>query len=407
MITDIVGRDIIIISQQAWDTEIGSNCKDIALELSKTNRVLYVNSPLNRITRIRHRNRPEVKKRLAILKGKKDGLERINDNLWTLYPDCMIESINWINNKYIFDFLNKKNNEKFAQAIKKGIRAMGFKRYILFNDNEIFKGLYLKEALRPDLSIYYSRDYILAVDYWKKHGRRLEPLIIAKYDLCMANSTYLTDYCKKFNSNSFYIGQGCDLKIFQNVKGIPEELKKVKRPIIGYVGALQSIRLDIRIIAHIASSCPDWTIVLVGPEDEKFKSSILHQFENIVFLGLKPLAELPYYINAFDVCINPQLVNDLTIGNYPRKIDEYLALGKPVVATKTRAMDIFADYVYLASNANEYVELIRKVLAEDTEILHEERKNFAFFHSWENCVKQMYNTIDMALSKDASESPVC
>ena len=36
-------RDIVIIGIQAWDIEIGSNCKNIALELSKTNRVLYVN----------------------------------------------------------------------------------------------------------------------------------------------------------------------------------------------------------------------------------------------------------------------------------------------------------------------------------------------------------------------------
>jgi hypothetical protein len=32
-------------------------------------------------------------------------------------------------------------------------------------------------------------------------------------------------------------------------------------------------------------------------------------------------------------------LNETTKGNYPRKIDEYLAMGKPV-ATKTIAMDI-------------------------------------------------------------------
>ena len=46
----IQGRDIVIVGQQPWDTEIGSNCKNIALEFSKHNRVLYVNSPLDRFT---------------------------------------------------------------------------------------------------------------------------------------------------------------------------------------------------------------------------------------------------------------------------------------------------------------------------------------------------------------------
>lgn len=45
-------------------------------------------------------------------------------------------------------------------------------------------------------------------------------------------------------------------------------------------------------------------------------------------------------MSHFDVCMNPQLVNEITIGNYPRKVDEYLALGKPVIATKTLTMDL-------------------------------------------------------------------
>lgn len=49
----MINKDIIIVGQQAWDTDIGSNCKNIALEMSKNNRVLYVNSPLDRITLLR------------------------------------------------------------------------------------------------------------------------------------------------------------------------------------------------------------------------------------------------------------------------------------------------------------------------------------------------------------------
>lgn len=73
----------------------------------------------------------------------------------------------------------------------------------------------------------------------------------------------------------------------------------------------------------------------------------------------------------FDVCINPQSVNDITIGNYPRKVDEYLALGKPVVATKTKTMEIFNGYVYNCTGADEYVQSIRAALEKDTT---EERK---------------------------------
>ncbi|MEJ7779625.1 MAG: glycosyltransferase [Daejeonella sp.] len=394
MLRNTVSKDIVIIGQQPWDTEIGSNCKDIALEMSKKNRVLYVNSPLDRVSMIRNKEDEKIKKRIEVIKGRENGLIRIKDNLWNLYPDCMVESINWINIDYVFDTINKNNNRKFAEAIKRALHEINFHDYILFNDSEMFKGFYLNEYLEPTVSIYYSRDYMLAVDYWKKHGERLEPLLISKNDICMANSTYLTDYCKKYNPNSFYIGQGCDLEMFREISGVPVDLRILTRPLIGYVGALQSIRLDIELIAGIAAARPDWTIVLVGPEDEAFSNSRLHQFANIIFTGIKPSADLPSYIQAFDVCINPQLINEVTIGNYPRKIDEYLGVGKPVVATATRAMDIFKEHVYLAANIGEYVQLIEKALDEDTPSLATGRKEFAQLHTWENCVGEIYKILD-------------
>lgn len=395
----MISRDIIIIGQQAWDTDIGSNCKNIALELSKNNRVLYVNSPLDRITLYKKRADPKVQKRIEVIKGKSEGLIQIGENLWNLYPDCLVESINWVKNKTVFNYLNKRNNIKFAESILEATDKLNFKDYLLFNDNEIFKGFYLNGLLNPLLSIYYSRDYMLAVDYWKRHGERLEPLLIASNDICMANSAYLADYCKTYNDNSYDVGQGCDLEIFKKdtIAEKPEELTAITTPVIGYVGALQSIRLDIALIRYIAEQRKDWTIVLVGPEDEDFKNSELHQIDNIVFTGIKPIEALPLYMQYFDVCINPQLVNQVTIGNYPRKVDEYLAMGKPTVATATRAMDIFKDHVYLASSKEDYISLIVRALAEDSVTLQEDRKTFATSHSWENCIKKINQAIQMTL----------
>ncbi len=41
-----------------------------------------------------------------------------------------------------------------------------------------------------------------------------------------------------------------------------------------------------------------------------------------IFSGSKNPLLLPEYIHAFDICLNPQVVSQVTIGNYPRKIDE-------------------------------------------------------------------------------------
>lgn len=393
----ITNRDIVVVGQQPWDTNIGSNCKNIAMEFARHNRVLYVNSTLDRITLLRHKSDPKVQKRLNVINGKEDGLVEIQNNLWNLYPDVMTESINWIKSRAIFNSLNKANNKKFARAIQKGIARLGFKNIILFNDNDMFRSYYLKELLQPDLSIYYSRDYMLAVDYWKFHGEKIEPQLIAKSDLCVANSTYLANYCKKYNLRSYYVGQGCDLEMFTNPRdnSQPADMAAIPHPVIGYVGALQSIRLDIDLLRHIATQRPDWHIVLVGPEDDEFKASDLHGISNVHFLGGKPPETLPAYINSFDVCLNPQIVNQVTIGNYPRKIDEYLAMGKPTVASATEAMSIFAQHTYLAGSKEEYVTLIEKALQEDTPEKQAERRAFAATHTWENNVREIYNAILM------------
>lgn len=395
------GKDIIIVGQQSWDTEIGSNCKDIALEFSKYNRVLYVNSALDRITKQRRGSDPKIQKRIRVIKGEESGLIKIAENLYNLYPDQLTESINWIPFTTVFDWFNKLNNKKFADSILKAVESLGFKDYLLFNDNDMFRSYYLKEYLRPVLSAYYSRDNMVGVDYWKRHGLKLEPALIAKSNLCVANSEYLSSYCKQYNHNSFYVGQGCDFTFFKNgYLNPPEDIKGIAKPIIGYVGALLTSRLNLSLLEEMARNNPGWNIVLVGPEDNDFQNSSLHSLQNVHFLGSKQANMLPAYINSFDVCINPQVVNPITIGNYPRKVDEYLALGKPTVVTNTQTMSSFRDYVYLANDNQDYEAGIKSLLNDNDEELRAKRKAFALSHTWENSVAMIYDAfLEVAAQK--------
>lgn len=392
----IKGKDIVIVGQQPWDVEIGSNCKNIALEFSKHNRVLYVNAPLDRISLMRGGSDNKIKKRKDVIEGKVTGLIQIDANLWNLYPDSMIESINWISLHSIFKFLNKVNNLRFASSIQKAIDALNFKDFILFNDNDIFRSFHLKELLKPALYIYYSRDFMLAVDYWKRHGEKLEPQLIASSDICVANSTYLADYCRQYNPNSYYVGQGCELGLFMDFKGEePVEMQKIQGVRIGYVGALLGLRLDIDLLTEVARSRPDWQLILVGPEDELFKESELHALANVHFIGSKSPDELPAFIHSFDICLNPQVISQVTIGNYPRKIDEYLAMGKPVIATSTPFMEaVFSEYTYLAKNPIEFIQLIELALGEDSKDKQLSRRGFAAQHTWENSVAEIYKAIE-------------
>ncbi len=389
----ITNRDFIVVGLQALDSRIGSNCINLAQEFARHNRVLYVNYPLDRLTKFRERKDPLIQKRNRINKGLEPDLVQVSENMWNLYPKTTLESISRLPNAGLFDFLNKVNNKRFAQEIKKAIKKLNFRNYFIFNDSDMFRSFYLKELLQPELYIYYTRDNLIAVDFWKKQGIRIEAALMAKSDLVVANSTYLADCARQFNPHSYYVGQGCDVSLFDKklIKEQPEDLKNIKRPIIGYIGALFSLRLDIDVLVFLAKQRSDWQVVLVGPEDEAFKNSELHHIPNVHFLGSKKMEELPSYLNYFDVALNPQKLNEVTIGNYPRKIDEYLAMGKPTVATLTKAMEVFAEHTYLAENKEQYLVMVEKALSENSLEKEVSREIFAKSHTWENNVQEIYN----------------
>jgi glycosyltransferase involved in cell wall biosynthesis len=308
----------------------------------------------------------------------------------------IMASINTIPQKGIYRFLNRQNNKRFGKELLRTIKQIGFDHIILFNDNYMFNDLHLKEILRPKKYLYYLRDYLVVQPYFKRHGTWVEPELMSKVDAVVANSTYLRDYASKSNPKSIYVGQGCEVDMFDEelIKEIPTDLLKIARPIVGYVGFLTAMRLDVDLLIELATQKPEWNVVLVGPEDEVFKESRLRQLGNVHFLGRRNPDELPAYIKGFDVCINPQAINPLTIGNYPRKIDEYLAMGKPTVATATKAMEVFKDYVYLANDAAQFISLVETALADKSIELKAKRIGFARSHTWENSVKEIYTVIN-------------
>ncbi len=402
----IKNRDIVMVGLAALDSRIGSNAINLAYTFSKNNRVLYVNYPLDRLTLLRERNDPIIKKRKEIIKGKQPDLVKVNDNMWSFFPKKILESINQLPIDWLFDILNKRNNKRFASEVNRAIKELNFKDIIIFNDTDMFRSFYLKELIGAKTYVYYTRDNMIAVDYWKTQGIRIEAALMKKADLVVANSTYLADLARNFNPHSYYVGQGCDVTLFDKklIKKSPDDIKDIKKPIIGYIGVLFTLRLDIEVLVHIAKSKPEWSIVLVGPEDDEFKASELHNLKNVYFLGSKKMEELPAYLNSFDVALNPQKLNEVTIGNYPRKIDEYLAMGKPTVATKTRAMEVFKDFVYLANNKEEYVELIDRALKENTPEKEKSREKLARSHTWDANAEAIYEKIEMVEKIKAHET---
>ncbi|RDV16689.1 glycosyltransferase family 1 protein [Pontibacter diazotrophicus] len=390
--------NFVFVSLQRINTDRDSTSTSLAKELAKNHRVLYINSPIDRRTYYSKNIDNFTKSHIKCIKTGEGKLKQLNKNLWVLNPSRMIESINWIPSTSVFSFFNRKNNLQFSKDIKEAVEALGFDNYILINDKDIFRSFYLKEILKPDKYIYLDRDYTIGMDYWKKHGVELEPRLMQKSDAVVCNSHDFVKRAKLYNPNSFYIGNGFNLEQYNNKEDfpVPDDLKGIPGPIVGYVGALITLRLDLDMMIGMAEARPDLSFVLIGWEDEAFEKSSLHTLSNVYFLGKKHTKDVPAYIKHFDVCINPQVLNEITSGNFPLKIVEYLAMGKPVVATTTPTMqEIFGRHTYLADSTNNFLEQIDRALREEqlsSGIQY--RRDFAANFSWKNVASALIKSIE-------------
>lgn len=392
----VMDMNFVFVSLQPINTDRDSTSTCLAKELSKNHKVLYVNPPIDRRTLLTKSKDPFTRAHIDAIKSKKKKLTQLRGNLWMLQPSRVIESINWIPFTFIFKKLNWINNVRFAKDIKEALIELEFETFVLINDKDIFRSFYLKELLGPEKYIYLDRDNTIAMDYWRRHGTKLEPVLMRKSNAVVCNSNDFVRRAKQYNPNSFYIGNGFNTDQYNYSISIaePDDLKNILHPRIGYVGALLSLRLDLKLLIEMAKIKPEWNFVLVGWEDESFQKSELHSLTNVYFLGKKSTKEIPAYLEYFDVCINPQTVNDITKGNFPLKIVEYLAMAKPVVATATNTMkEVFSQHSYLADGCTSFIDQTEKALQENSDELRMKRIHFVSQFSWENIAKSLMKHI--------------
>lgn len=197
----------------------------------------------------------------------------------------------------------------------------------------------------------------------------------------------------------FLVRNGADLKFQKNSSySVPDDLKEIKSPLIGFVGAI-SEWVDIDLIMKAAERLKKFNFVFIGPAyNETFLKNKTANFKNIHWLGSKKHEDLPRYISHFDVCLIPfRLDNDLTLVADPVKNYEYLALGKPVVSTALPELKRLLPYVYLAENDKDFISKIKQAFTEkDDQDKIKGRLKLARENSWDERVKQIIRIINNA-----------
>lgn len=126
--------------------------------------------------------------------------------------------------------------------------------------------------------------------------------------------------------------------------------------------------------------------------------------DNVILTGFQPYEMMPKYINLADICINPFQINDTTRDIMPGKILQYLACGKPVIATPLPGMKaVIPDeekglfYSEFDTFAISTIELLRDEAimktAGDKGFLYVKEK-----HEWNEITKRLEETLIHAVN---------
>ena len=134
-------------------------------------------------------------------------------------------------------------------------------------------------------------------------------------------------------------------------------------PIVGYYGALAHW-FDYGLLGAVAAARQDLSFVLIGPDyDGSLKKSAVRHLQNVHWLGPKSYGELPKYLRHFAVGIIPFKLNRITHATSPLKLFEYMAAGKPVVATPMMESMRYPG-VIAAEGRNDFSDALDRALDE-------------------------------------------
>ncbi|WP_245189717.1 glycosyltransferase [Lunatimonas salinarum] len=409
--TNLRQLPIVMISMSRWDGDFSSAAWSLAKTFAKNQPVIYVDYPYTLLDYFRERKKATVIRRKPALWWGKNSVNPLNSFgkfLYALTPRLMIP-VNWLPKGQIYRFLAGINDRILASDIKRGLKSLGMNEFLFFNS---FNPLYLSKLPKgfdPAFFIYQSRDNIRALEpYLRKHGATAEIQAIKEADLSIVTSRQLqADLTHLSGRTVHYLPNAAEFDTFKRAFlekiPMPADLAEIPGPLIGYTGNICH-RSNYPLLAKICEVHADKSFVMIGPRNHWSSTDIdLDAIPNLYFLGPKPIERLPDYLAHFDVLILPFLINEVTKSIYPLKINEYLASGKPVVATPfSEDIKAFGGVIRLEESPEKFASAISEELKYDNAEKRAARHAVASENTWDNRTKEIWQMVENSLSSKQS-----
>jgi glycosyltransferase involved in cell wall biosynthesis len=381
-------RDTIICFSKDWNEDPTSN-HHVLLELSRTHRVLWLNSVATRTPRLTSGR--DMRKIVSKLRSFARGPERVNENLWVYTPIVL---------PFPHSPAARALNRHILRLTLRALRVrLGIKEFQLWSflpNVAPYVG-----TLGESLAVYYCTDEWSLFSYIDKDNMvRAENELCARADVIFACCHALAEARGAINPHTYLATHGVDQSSFARALDpdteVPEDIAGLPRPLLGFYGTIQDW-VDLELIARLAQRHPEWSIVMLG--GVHVDTSVVNRFGNVHLLGRKAHKDLPRYCKAFDVGLIPYRVEERMKYVNPIKLREYLSAGLPVVSTALPEVAFYGQFCAVAGDADEFEHGVIAALASDSVEKRAARSEAMKAETWEAKVAFVREKVEEARAR--------
>lgn len=393
--------DIIWVSTQDWD-DVWTRKQRFAQFFARSgHRVFYIESQLHWPGYLRKKSLRRADRPFRFLKRPR----QVEPNLYIVTPPLFLPG------QMMSTVINRLNKCLLIPQIKHLVKAYHLDNPVLW--------LYPPDSIEMVGKFDESVIVFDCVDDWSQFKGLVSHKTVQSYmqylfrkaDLVLVTHDNLYNQACYFSKNVHLVPNGVENEHFEKAlqpeTAIPDDIKRLPKPRIGFIGHI-TYWLDFELVHYLASKRPSWSFVFIGPVSSRANVARLNSLKNIYFFGFRPYKSLPGYLKAFDVCINPFKLDDLSRSVDPLKVYEYLAAGKPVVSVDMPAMSRFGNTVVVAHDPYSFlIALDTAVYSTSDERMTKMRIMHARTHSWNKRFEQLRtHLLDIYVSKIVHDNPV-